>query len=246
MDFLKPFLPIGMAAFILASLLVGARLLLMARRTRQLPELAIGLAFFLAGGLGYVCNFLSSQKADALGDAAGWVGALGLLSINVGVGGLWIFTWRVFHRESVAARTVVYVALAALAASFVGHYASNGLGPRSFEGGWFWLGFPVRSLGFGWTGFEALRYYGLMRRRARLGLADAQVTHRILMWGLGASAIFVSFSVTGVSLVLGSGPFSLLPSTVLSVLGLTTAVLIWRAFFPRRSGATSADSLAES
>lgn len=234
-----------MAAFILASLVVGGRLLLMARRTRQLPELTIGLAFFLGGGIGYICSFLSSQKADALGDAAGWIGALGLLSINVGVGSLWIFTWRVFRSESVAARLVVVVALAALATSFVGHYASNGLGPRSFGGGWFWLGFPVRSLGFGWAGFEALRYHALMRRRTRLGLADAQVTHRLLMWGLGASAIFVSFSVTGVSLLLGSSPFSLLPSTVLSILGLTTAVLIWLAFFPRRSAAVTAKALAD-
>ena len=44
---------IGGVSFILASLVIGLRLLLLARRTRELPEFVIGLALFLMGGLGY-------------------------------------------------------------------------------------------------------------------------------------------------------------------------------------------------
>ena len=44
---------IGFGSFLAVSLAVGTRLLLLARRTRRLPELAMGLNFLLAGFIGY-------------------------------------------------------------------------------------------------------------------------------------------------------------------------------------------------
>ena len=44
---------IGFGSFLTVSAVVGVRLLLLARRTRRLPELAIGLNFVLAGLIGY-------------------------------------------------------------------------------------------------------------------------------------------------------------------------------------------------
>ena len=44
---------LGFGTFLTVSVVVGTRLLLLARRTRKLPELAIGLNFILAGAVGY-------------------------------------------------------------------------------------------------------------------------------------------------------------------------------------------------
>jgi hypothetical protein len=48
----------------LTSLVVGARLLLLARRTRRLPELALGIGLFLLGGVDYLLN-LAARSEDA-------------------------------------------------------------------------------------------------------------------------------------------------------------------------------------
>ncbi len=37
-----------------------------------------------------------------------------------------------------------------------------------------------------WTMVESYRFYGLMRRRRALGLADPLVTNRFFLWGSGA------------------------------------------------------------
>ena len=39
-------------------------------------------------------------------------------------------------------------------------------------------------LAFAWGGFEALRYFFLLRRRQALGLADPVVTNRFLLWAI--------------------------------------------------------------
>jgi hypothetical protein len=44
----------GLLAFVVASLIVGARILLLAARTRLFPETTVGLSLFLAGGVGTV------------------------------------------------------------------------------------------------------------------------------------------------------------------------------------------------
>jgi hypothetical protein len=44
----------GYVAFIVASLVLGTRLVWLWRRTREWLELVIGAAFWLAGGLGYM------------------------------------------------------------------------------------------------------------------------------------------------------------------------------------------------
>ena len=53
---------------------------------------------------------------------------------------------------------------------------------------------------FAWTSSEALRYYGLMRRRFALGLADAVVVNRFLIWG-GGAAISTALTVAPVQAI---------------------------------------------
>ena len=53
------FLGIALLTFVLAASVVGLRLLALARRTRQLPELLVGVGFSLIGLLGYPLAMLS-------------------------------------------------------------------------------------------------------------------------------------------------------------------------------------------
>ena len=58
----------GYAAFIVASVVLGTRLLLLWRRTREWPELTVGASFWLGGVLGYsawlVLGILSAGEVD--------------------------------------------------------------------------------------------------------------------------------------------------------------------------------------
>ena len=57
----------GFSAILLTSVGwgIGGRLLLLARRTRQLPELMLGLGVFCIGGLGYPLAFATTALIEA-------------------------------------------------------------------------------------------------------------------------------------------------------------------------------------
>ena len=156
---------LGVLAFLAASLLVGVRLLLLWQRTRQLPELTIGLAFVLAGFIGGVLIHL----ATVLGSAALGHGAVATL--HAGSLCLAVFTWRVFRPDHLWAGSLVATLAAGAGLALLGGsgYGSEG---AARGGTLFWLGFVCRALPFGWAALESGLYYSRIRRRAQIGLAD--------------------------------------------------------------------------
>ena len=60
---------IGGGAFVLVSLVIGVRVMWLARRTRGLPEFAMALGLLLMGGLGYPILILA-QFGSFLSDGA--------------------------------------------------------------------------------------------------------------------------------------------------------------------------------
>jgi len=238
---------LGFGSFLGASAVVGTRLLLLARRTRQLPETALGLAFVLAGTLGWALLFLSAQEDGVMGLPAPWLRGAGVLSTALGSAGLWVFTWRVFRPDAPWARALCGLGIAAALVGIAGEGLTNGF-LRVDRGLWFWVGFAGRSLPFVWASAESIRYYRRMERQAALGLGDPGVQRRFLLWGVGSGAAAGVFAVGAATLLLTSDPSPLarpLPSILASVLGLVAAVSFWLAFFPgpramRGAGAPSA------
>ncbi len=233
---MDPVRTIGVLAFAVASFLVGARLLLLARRTRELPELAVGLALVLAGGAGYALMFASARLAPEPA-TAGAFAALGALSLNAGAVSLWFFTWRVFRPESAWAAVLVAAAAAAAGSSYLHELLTTGFAFRSFQGVWYWSGFAARLLCFGWAALESLRYWAMMRRRARLGLAEPLLANRFLLWALAAAGAFAIWAVVGWNLLQGSnqptgGLFENDAALLVSGFGLASALALWLAFFP--------------
>lgn len=215
---------LGMVAFLLASAVVGVRLLLLWRRTRELPELSIGLAFVLAGLIGGILLHLARvHDSGALGTAA-------IVCLHAGALCLAFFTWRVFRLDAAWAR----LAFGALAAGAIVAVLGGGQGTRGAaqNGAAFWIGFWCRALPFGWAAFESGLYFARMRRRVHLGLADAFVAQRFLFWAVGSGLVFWIFAQSAVLLALGADPNDGAPLLLRSVIGLGASAALWWAFFP--------------
>jgi hypothetical protein len=220
----------GFAAFVGAGLAVGTRLLVLARRTRELPEIAIGGALF-AGGLGY-CAFILGFALRVLPEASlPWVHALAVAALDAGVVALVLGIWKIFRPSAPLAR----VAFVATAASLAIHWAASiaAFDPTGHRGPFvFWLFNAVGAGAYAWSAGESFRYSALLRRRARLGLADAELVNRFLLWGLAGSCGFGLFAVGMANRVVGEGGTHAVPMFLQSALGFGAAAFIWLAFFP--------------
>ncbi|MGH0036401.1 MAG: hypothetical protein ACQGVK_15345 [Myxococcota bacterium] len=169
---------------------VGVKLLGLAVRTREWPELAIGVGLLCYGTVAQVLRVVTlSLPEDA--DPALRVVLVGvrMLAFAGTLAGLGIFTWRVFGADSVWRRNLA-VGLAVTGAACAVRIA-YGFGVQTFGGPptpapWNTSLAVAFLVTFTWTSTEALRYHGLMRRRLALGLADPVIVNRFLVWGAGA------------------------------------------------------------
>ena len=238
---------IGMGSFWVVSVVVGIRLLRLASRTRELPELAMGLAFFSGGGLGYLLIIGSSLARSRAPEWMPSLWAAGLIAITVGAVALAFFNWRVFVPEP---RGVALFA-AACSAMLVG-LAGVALGPGfsgpGVDGAFGWLGALGRMATFGWAAAESWRYFAMMRRREALGLVDSATTRRFLYWALGAGAATLIFLNSQIRQAVGLGMDPRVPGTAIptAALGLTAAACVWLAFRGRRGPAAAAQAGAPS
>lgn len=221
---------LGFAAFVGVSLAVGLRLLLLARRTREVPELAIGGAIF-AGGFGYAL-FIAGFSLRVLPDATlRPVHALAVLALDLGLVSLALGVWRIFRPGSAWARG----AFAASAVAMAVHVVASVLGyqPSGRRTAFvFWLFNAVGAGAYLWAACECLRYHGLLRRRARLDLVDGELVSRFLLWGLASAAGFLLFCAGMANRLLvesGVHPAALLAQSLAGMIG---AGCIWLAFFP--------------
>ena len=227
----------GFVAFLVSSLVIGIRLLVLWSRTRQLPELLIACGILGIGPVGFVftlvgtclaarrfrrsppcawqppCSRLRrepSRRPSSTGGCSAPM-CLGCASV-VGVAGGPLR--RLLH---------------------LGGHLHGLHGPqRSWTSGFR----PHSTLSTAillWGAAESLRYYAMMRRRAKLGLADPLVTNRFLLWGLGIGAAGIGSAISVTAMV--PSPVSTCwrspgsPPATRST-ALTAAVLMWVAFIP--------------
>jgi hypothetical protein len=224
---------IGGSAYCVVAFLIGVRLIRLWTRTRQLPELLMGVAVLFLAGLGYPLSAMAREVPDlaassraALGAVAGLVAALGVTA-NTG------FTWVIFRR-GVAWANALLVA--------VGLAAVGMLVAQSLVGGWaegevFWSLLPIPiTVSFGWGFVECGRYHLMLRRRLRLGMADPVVTNRFGLYaaatGLGVITNVVGYVFWKLRLEMITHP---LGSPLLFVLGTSSSALMMLAFLPPRA-----------
>lgn len=230
---MNPLILVGFLTFFVVSLMVGIRLLLLWGRTRQLPELLMGIGVLGIGPVGFGCMLVGavSHSNPLIENVAFGVGSL---AVAVGVIAKCIFNWFVYRRTSIAAMTVVIgvggIFLVILVVNTIdGHWA-----PAAAMT-WDSLARSLTQVGcLLWGSGESLYYWTQMRRRQKLGLADAVIVNRFLMWGLGAGFAGAGTGI-GVAAEFVTGvPTLQIPWVVStsSAFGFVAAVAISLAFVP--------------
>lgn len=225
---------VALPSFVLASLVVGTRLLRLAARTRELPEFAIGLNFVVGGGFGYTLLVVAESLLLLPDSLTGPGSFAGITAVCVGAAFMVVFTHRVFRPGSPISGAALALLVGWLALGIWGSWELHVA--RAEAGLGLWLGRWGPNLGlsaaYAWSTAEALRYAERLRRQARIGFGDPLVANRLRLWGVASGAIAVVSFLHLVAQM--AGHYALPPSLVgvAASLLLVTAVAQWLAFFP--------------
>jgi hypothetical protein len=181
------------AAYCFAAFIVGTRLLRLARRTRELPELMIGCSFLSGGTLGYPAS-IASQLLAPDSPAVAWpVAGLGSMGLSVASACVLVAWWRIYQplkpwgRWAVVLWTLLLIQVFVLELSRSAAELAPGASPWE----------PLRVIAQGvpyaamaWSGF---RYHARLRRRMRVLRTDPVVANRILLWNVAATCVTLQY-----------------------------------------------------
>jgi len=225
---------VGGGAFVLVSLVLGIRLLALARRTRELPELACGLALLLMGAIGYPLLAIVQQGTGVpVGVRVGLLVAQMLCHVVANTA-FCIFTLRVFRPRARWARLLTAAVSGAVVASIAIQAVAPGLAAFVETGRGIWRFHAViATVPLLWAAFESYRYHGRLQRRLQLGLADPVVADRFRLWAIST---LLAAAVTAVSIALEIRGSALVNAPVgglaIGAFGSTSAGAMWLAFMP--------------
>jgi hypothetical protein len=231
---------IGMGLQAIVSLAVGLRLMALARRTRRFPELALGIETLMLPALGYPSLMVAVGLERLSMPGVAPVFFVGVSAAMVAASMNYLFTWRVFRPGAGWAALLCGVGIWLVFApigGIVAHVATSGIDQGLHESS-LWT-FPLVSsvlTAFGWTGGESFRYFLNAKRRMRLGLTEAPVCNRFLLWALASGAWFSLAALAGSLLLLGVSPLdSVLFTLCLGAAGLVNSVCMMLCFMPPES-----------
>jgi hypothetical protein len=221
-------------ASLVASLVLGVRLLRLAAGTREIPELCIGLSFISAGVIGYVLMLMGNPANPKLTpDQIQLFFTWGYGFISAGVACLYVFIWRTFRRNSSWGMWLLIAGCALTLGTSAPAVPPPGLEPSLGPG--FWIGTAARLGAGAWGAAESLRWWWLLRRRLKLGLADPTVANRFLLWGISNVGTFLIFLGTSATVNTEGETLTLLQIALISSVTLTVAATQWLAFFPSKT-----------
>ncbi|MEB2345111.1 MAG: hypothetical protein OZ948_10230 [Deltaproteobacteria bacterium] len=225
---------LGYGAFVLVSLVVGVRLLLLWRGTRETPELAIGVTL-TAGGLSFALGIAAFSAPELPRAAAASIEMISGFAAHLASAALALALRHIFRPDERWARALQLALTVALAGSFLLRLVDPlAFPPPPFV---FW---PYMLLGAGiyaWSAVEALLCWQETARRARLGLAEPGLARRFLLWAVAGTAALGIYVLAMVDRALQPGTMSPVMITSMSLLGIAAAVGLSSAFFPHdRSG----------
>jgi hypothetical protein len=225
---------VGFGAFFVTSLAIGLRLLWLWRRTRQLPELMIAIGILCVGPVGFSLSVVGQATSDTAPMLSRAALATALFSIAVGTVAQYTFNWRVFHPENRRLRGLLWLAALSFAGCFAYEAVAWGFASHHETDVAFFARYLTQVGCLFWGAAEALRYWSMMRRRARLGLADFIVVNRFLLWAIGIGAAGAGTLIGAVVQMATGVPGIQFPPVlaVSSALGFTAAVALGLAFLP--------------
>ena len=214
-------------------LVVGVRLFLLSRQTRQAPEYLIALAF-LSWGLGYALYDI--PYAFTVGDEsiAPFYAYTSLLAFNLGTAVFALFTREVFRNQQrwafwLVVAIAVCLVLGAAGSAWVGDWEQ--IDPLANLGYW-----PQTVGGLApmvWMGAEGVAHYARARKRLKLGLCSPLTCHNFLLWGL-AGALWAGLETVIVIqdfIYLSAGDWSGALGVVNGLLEVVPIAIMWLVFF---------------
>lgn len=224
--------------FVLFCVIVGLRLLWLARRTRALPELLIGAAFTTIGLVGFPLMAASGFGRLSAGEINIPMLVIAQISLAFSIIAVFSFTWRVFRPKvrwaaaltglsAMGVGLIVFMTVRSIISSPADMSSLDAAGPWSSA---FRLPFGVW---YGWTAYESLRCYAQGRRRLALGLSDPVVINRFLLWGsMGALESVANIGALTLELQ-GLSPFTNPAGAMIMALnGLLGTGLMFLTFMP--------------
>lgn len=168
---------------------VGIRLIVLARRNRTLPELLLGVSLLVGGTLGAMVEAAGMSGHSAFTpELAGKLLATGKA---IGISGFVcqaLFVRTVFRPNDTWAAMLVGAIALALTGMFTAFFAAGSFSNGSMPLPLFLLELTIRTTGSFWLIYEAIRYYGFMKKRVTLGLADPIVADRFRLFAIAAIA----------------------------------------------------------
>ena len=235
---------------LLLNLVVGLRLLVRARRGWPTPELMLALYFLVSAFLStppqiLVYGGMGDPRLAVPEPASRALLAFAVLAMAIGASAIYVFTWKTFRPERGWARAIVLAGCASLAIGYAIEALHEGFAPVVFAGTGHWIGWAGRSAAMFGVAFESFRYWLLLRRRLRLGLADPVVTNRFLLWSIWASCATLNFVADLASRSLYRWVYGTVqpvpeylatmvaPTIIVTmVLGVVSAITLFLTFFP--------------
>jgi hypothetical protein len=212
-------------------LIAGVRLLRLGQRTREAPERLLGATFLLMGVSAAFYVLPVFPAFESLWTPLNFSGRVTFLLAAIMLAR---FTRRVFRPDERWGAWLVWGSAILLVSGVGGSALGGDLEGFSISNGWFWLEWVGFTFPFSWAGLEALTQYRQARRRMRLGLCDALICNRYLVWAL--------FGVlqTCSSLVLipqyseyeSTGQFTATWDALYGASIISSLFMIWLVFFP--------------
>jgi len=230
-------LAVAILVFVLAASVVGLRLLSLARRTRQLPELLVGAGFSLIGLLGYPLAMLSGFGRGAVSELHLGVWIAGVLLMDAGLACLYAFTARVFRPGARGAGLAALLTVVCVVSGLGSFAALRAAPPEALSfrvtAAWTVLGQLGSGAGFGWIGVESWLQFRMAVRRRGLGLSDPEVANRFLLFVLFAVGAMGMNVANGCALAAGVSAVESVPvQLAMTLLGLGASACMYLAFLP--------------
>lgn len=223
--------------YVVVGWLVGVRLLRLARRTRGVPELTLGLGECLLAGAVPPFFVLVQLMREPEG-LVRFASFAGHLAYTVGCAVMIVFTWRVFRPHAGWAGALALAMIGVmLAGGAVGmgraFLAADAAALRDPQTAAFLLMEWVSVAGFLWTAVEAFHHHARLRRQAALGLADPELVNRMLLWGLVGIGGVVAAGGPVLVALFGVSAMEHTPTRLVCALGtLASSICIQLAFLP--------------
>jgi len=244
---------IGVGNLVLSCVL-GVRLAKLARRASGGPEIWLSAYFLLGAFLGMgLSNFVYMSWADAamvLPDrVATLLNASYLFGVTTGMGCLYVFTRITFRPDAAWARMLVVGVCVAMALGILATGWSGDFALVLVPGPAYWCTWALRTSVFVWLAIESLRYWGRMRLRMRLGLAEPLVVNRFALWGIWSCVMLAMGLIDPLARAwyvtqIGAGdvwvpelgrPIVVWLVSVSAALGSFAMVTLYLTFFPTRA-----------